>query len=420
MAEDWALRQRTTNRLARKLAGYLFELDDITPTQIYGLSKLSWITNSYEGENASYISSTKIPALENIFNCSFQDLSHDEVYKKIGVIIGDEAVSQLAQGHTGFTNFYKAYRNSVLDWVGDNFNELLPLYKAAYMAENAADRKNIVKSISTLPGVPKANHPDSLMKPEFFLTPAFFMLDADIKFPLINGNKGVKSLLKRLEVENSDLVTQYTAMIKLFGVGGIVDAADLDQVGHDLPDFIETDNVQAKKALLQEKETSGENELPLKDESDVEAIREAGKINQRRVHNQLTNKLKSFLSSYTLLEGCGQSCMFDALVRKYNEDEDLLIEVKSSAETPHVRMAVGQLFNYWYELKGDTEPNIAILLPEKPDQSNISFLGWMDVGVMWFENDQLCTVNDWLKHLTNKTNKRSLESDEFFLGNWVR
>ncbi|WP_041523139.1 hypothetical protein [Gilvimarinus agarilyticus] len=402
MAEDWALRQRRSNRLARKLAGYLFELDDVTPIQIYGLSKLSWITTSFEGENASYISSTKIPALENIFNCSFQNLSHGEVYKKIGTIIDDDTVAELAEGHTGFTNFYKAYRNSVLDWVGGNFNDLLPLYKAAYRAENSADRKDIVKSISALPGVPKANHPESLMRPEFFLTPAFFMLDADIKFPLINGNDGVKSLLKRLEVENSDLITQYTSMTSLYGVGGIVDAADLDQVGHDLPDFIDTDKRKAKKSLLLEKETNGESELPLKDEGDVEAIRRSAKIKQRRIHNHLTNKLKSFLSSYTLLEGCDQSCMFDALVRNYSEDEDLLIEVKSSTETPHVRMAVGQLFNYWYELKGNAEPNIAILLPEKPDQSNISFLGWMEVGLMWFENDQLCTVNDWLKHLTNK------------------
>jgi len=394
MAENWAARQRRTNRLARKIAGYLFEQENVTPIQIYGLSKLSWITDSYAAENASYIRSTKIPALENIFNRNFGKLSHDEIYTQVAVTIGDDSISELVKEHTGFTNFYNAYRNSVRGWIDNNFNELLLLYKAAYSAENSADRRNIVQSIMTLPGIPKANYPSSLMKPEFFLTPAFFMLDADIKFPLINGNDGVKSLLKKLEVGNSDLVTQYESMTSLYGIGGIVDAADLDQAGHDLPDFINTNQGPAKKTLLQYKETDNEKELPLKDEGDVEAIRKAGKIKQRRIHNQLTNKLKGALSGYTLLEGCNQSCMFDVLVSKYSEDEDLLIEVKSSVEIPHIRMAVGQLFNYWYELKGDVEPNIAILLPERPDQSNVLFLEWMNVGLMWFENDELFTMND--------------------------
>lgn len=403
MAEDWALRQRRTNKLVRKLASYMFKQDNITPAQLYGLSKLSWITNSYEGDNASYINSTKIPALEKIFDSSFKNIPHDEVYIKISEIIGDNTVLNLLQSHTGFTNFYKAYRNSVFNWVNDNFTELLPLYKAAYSAKNSTDRKAIVESIAVLPGIPKANHPGSLMSPEYFLTPAFFLLDVDIKFPLINGNKSVKALLKKLGVGNSELVTQYSAMVKLYGTGGIQDAADLDQVTGELSDFIGTASEPAKKALLKKKETNNENELPLKDEDDVEAIWEAGKIKQRRIHNQLTNKLKNSLSNYTLLEGCNQSCMFDALIPKYNEDkEDLLIEVKSSTETPHIRMAVGQLFNYWYELKGGTSPNIAILLPERPSQSIVTFLEWMNVGLMWFENDQLCTVNDWLKHLTSE------------------
>ena len=63
-------------------------------------------------------------------------------------------------------------------------------------------------------------------------------MDAKIKFPLINGNTGVKNLLKRLEIENGSLIAKYTAMTNLYGIGGILDAADLDQVGYDLPDFI--------------------------------------------------------------------------------------------------------------------------------------------------------------------------------------
>ena len=240
--------------------------------------------------------------------------------------------------------------------------------------------------------------PEQLMKPEYFLTPAFFMLDREIRFPLINGNEWVQNLLNVLEVADSGLVTQYRAMVALYGQGGIVDAADLDQVGRDLPDFLSTNKRKATKKLLEHKGTESTGELPLKDEADVEAIKKAGTITQRRIHNQLTNKLRVSLTKFTLLEGRSESCMFDVLVRNYDGNKnDLLIEVKSSVESPHVRMAVGQLFDYWFKLKGDEEPHLAVLLPERPTKEIEVFLEWLDVGLMWFQNERLCTISKWLK-----------------------
>ena len=250
MSLDWANRQRQTNHLVRRIAAYVFKKAAITPNQIYGLSKLSWITNSYEGENASYIASTKIPALENIFNKDYKTSSIEQISQDIAVILNDSSIAKMVQEHTGFTNFYKAYRNSSLLWVKSNFNTLLPMYKAAYVAKNNSDRKKLIQAIQKTPGIPKANHSEQLMKAEHFLTPAFFMLDKEIKFPLINGSEGVKNLLKALEVQGDDLLTQYTSMVKLYGTGRIEDAADLDQVGGDLPDFIETKKKKARKGLL--------------------------------------------------------------------------------------------------------------------------------------------------------------------------
>ncbi len=402
MSADWANRQRNTNHLARKIASYLFEQPEVTPTQLYGLSKLSWITDSYEGENASYITSTKIPALEDIFGRSYKSISLEQVSYAIASILKDSSVVKMIQEHTGFTNFYKAYRNSSLDWLKTNFDTLLPMYQSAYTAKNTDDRKKLIKAIQKMSGIPKANHAEQLMKPEYFLTPAFFMLDKEVKFPLINGNEGVKSLLKALKVQGDDLLKQYSSMVKLYGTGGIDDAADLDQVGNDLPDFIETETKKVKKGLLKAKETNNESKLPLKDEVDIEVIRKAGTIKQRKIHNQLTNRIRVLLSNYTLLEGRDNSCMFDVLVQKYNKKQDLIIEVKSSLEMPNVRMAVGQLFDYWYALKGNEEPHLAILLPGAPDRECIKFLEWMDIGLMWLENDQLYTSTEWLKQLAIK------------------
>lgn len=404
MAEDWAKRQRHTNRLARRLAGHLFARRNITAQKLYGLSKLAWITNGYEGKDAAYISSTKIPALDNVLGIDFSQESLEGVAKIIAKEFDDRSLIGLVKGHSGFTNFYKAYRNSVSLWVEDNYSILLPLYKAAYNAKDEKARLKIVKAITKLPGIPKANHPEQLMKPEYFLTPAFFMLDSKIRFPLINGNEWVQRLLGSLNVADSDLVSQYRAMVELYGKGGIRDAADLDQIGRDLPDFLNTDNRTATKKLLEKKKTTSDGELPLKDEADVEAIRKSGTVMHRRIHNQLTNKIKNSLTKFTLLEGRSDTCMFDVLVKKYNrKGNDLLIEVKSSIEQPHIRMAVGQLFDYWYTLKGDEEPQIAVLLPEHPGKDVVSFLQWIDVGLMWFEEDRLCTKDSWLEHLAYRS-----------------
>ncbi|MGI2947474.1 hypothetical protein INT50_08905 [Vibrio diabolicus] len=398
MSVDWANRQRDTNKLVRRIAKYIFSKESISAEQLYGLSKLSWITNSYEGENASYISSTKIPALAAIFNRDYKKVSIDEVAKDVADILQDSNITVEISKHTGFTNFYKAYRNSAYVWIEDNFDILLPMYKSAFLAKNSEDRKRIITQIANTPGIPKANHPEQLMKPEYFLTPTFFMLDAEIKFPLINGNEWVKNLLKKLEVQGKSLPDQYDAMIKLYGVGGIIDAADLDQVGRDIPDFISIPGKKAKKKLLEKKDTKNTAELPLKDETDVKVIKHSGTIKQRRIHNQLTNKVLNSLSSFTLLEGCDDSCMFDVLVKDYDGDEnDLIIEVKSSIERSNIRMAIGQLFDYLYELKGDDEPHIAILLPEKPDNKAIQLLNWMDIGMLWFEGDNIHTSSDWLE-----------------------
>lgn len=405
MSVNWAERQRRTNQLARKLAGHVFSQRNVTANQLYGLSKLAWITNSYEGDTAAYITSTKIPALSDVLATDFSNVPLANVASDASSILGDSSLYTLITGHTGFTNFYKAYRNSVLEWIEDNIHLLLPLYKSAYFPKDDNGRLKIVEAIARLPGVPKANHREQLMRPEYFLTPAFFILDPEVRFPLINGNEWVQNLLKKLNVADSDLVSQYRAMTGLYGIGGIRDAADLDQIKNDLPDFVTSGKYVAKKKLLEEKDAISDSDLPLKDEKDIESIRKAGTTTQRRIHNKLTNKLRNSLAKFTLLEGKSDDCMFDVLVKRYYGDEtDLLIEVKSSIETANIRMAVGQLFHYWYELNQGEELHVAILLPEKPSEDNESFLKWMDVGLLWYEEEQLCTVDSWLQCVARKVN----------------
>lgn len=400
MSEIWSERERRTNRLTRRIADYLLVQRSVSPDQIYGLCKLTWITDNYSSVDAPYIWSTKIPALGDIFDRDYSDSTLKQVAADVSTILGSSAVADLVLSHTGFTNFYKAYRNSAGEWIAANFSLLLPLVKAAYSLTTDQEGLALARSMETLPGVPKANHEEQLMRPEYLLTPLFFALDQRIRFPLINGNKGVKNLLAALHVKNASLTSQYSSMIGLYGKGGIADAADLDQVGGDLPDFTEISGASPTKQLLQQKPTDG-TELPLKDESDIESLQQSRQLVHKRLHNRLTNMLKQHLSDFTLLEGCSNAAQFDTLVKDYNGDkDDLLIEVKSSAEPAQLRMAIGQLFAYWFRLKGETEPHLAVLLPSAPDTQLKRLLEWLDIGILWFSRDALETSTDWLNHLT--------------------
>jgi hypothetical protein len=396
MAEYWAERQRRTNRLAGIAADYIFSQDTIEPNQLYGLCKLTWITDSYSDDNAKYISSTKIPALGLIFQRDYQDWTLDDVAADVSAIL-NVPVDALILKHTGFTNFYKAYRNSSAQWIAENYETLLPLFKDARNLLNDSQGFDLIEKVEGLPTIPKANHEEQGMHPEYLLTPIFFALDNRIRFPLINGNAGVKKLLTALKVTSAPLTVQYQSMIGLYGTGGIKDAADLDQVGRDLPDFIDIPGRVPTKQLLETKPTDGNAELPLKDEADIITIQEARQVVNKRIHNRLTNKLKECLAKFTLFEGRDKNIMFDVLVKEYDEaGNDLLIEVKSSIESAHIRMAIGQVFDYWFRAKGDTERHVAILLPEIPGEEMIKLLEHLEIGVLWFSGDKLRTCNDWL------------------------
>ena len=401
MSEKSAKRKRRTNRLVREAATHLFKQGTPLPEQLYGLCKLTWITTSNTG--AAYVRSTKMPALENIFGRSYSKATISEVAEDVVSLTHSQEMKSLIVSDTGFTNFYEAYRNSARKWIEDNFKSVLPLFRTAYNLTSDEEGLKLARKIMHLPGIPKANHETNLMQPEYLLTPVFFALDPRLRFPLINGNGGVTKLLKKLKVYNAPLDVQYQQMISLYGKGGIADAADLDEAGGDLPDFVGIGGNDPTKQFLKEKKIEG-NKLPLKDESDIKILQKELAVKSRRIHNKLTNKLMNCLSEYKLLEGSSKAAMFDVLVKNFDgKGADLLVEVKSSVEAPQIRMAVGQVFDYWFRMKSRADPCVAILLPGEPDDSTRQLLEWLKIGLMWFSKEKLTTCSDWLTCLADNS-----------------
>lgn len=61
-----------------------------------------------------------------------------------------------------------------------------------------------------------------------------------------------------------------------------------------------------------------------------------------------------------------------------------LIEAKSSTSREHIRMAVGQLLDYSFEIeKRFGKPNMAILLPKEPAPDSVNWLARWNINLIW-------------------------------------
>src|SRR4051812_9557098 len=117
MSRQWAERQRRTNCLCRLTARHVLGGRRVTARQLYGLCQLTWITKSYKGKHAGYITRTKIPGLGAIFSRSYSTFALEEVAEDLAAIVDDPEVASLIKCHTGFTNFYNPYRPNVEPWI---------------------------------------------------------------------------------------------------------------------------------------------------------------------------------------------------------------------------------------------------------------------------------------------------------------
>lgn len=403
MSAQWPKRMRDTARLIRVIAEHTVIRNRPTPDQLYGLCKLTWITSSFDGDNPAYVRSTKIPGLGDALRGDFGNLDLPGVAAEVARLLGTPQSRSMVLKHTGFTDLYKAYRNVARVWVADNAARLRLMFRAAYNLQSDEQGLQLARQIQQLPRIRLAAGSTRAMRPEYLLTPIFACLDPRGRFPLINGNKGVQHVLSQLRVKTAPLERQYQTMLTMYGQGGVRDWADLDHVGRsgDLQYLIHLKG-RAPTMKTLGMQSLVDTRLALKDASDLEAIHKARATSMIRLHNHMTNRLKAFWEpSYQLREGLRNEVMFDVLIRNFDaRGRDLLIEVKSIADEPNVRMAIGQLDAYTYALGLKRDQPRAVLLPCKPEQHIIELLQWREVGLLWFDGEvSLKTDTPWLKHL---------------------
>ncbi|BDC48786.1 hypothetical protein F183_A11020 [Bryobacterales bacterium F-183] len=395
---NWIEREERTNQLVRRLAAWCFLNEQPTAEQIYGLAKLTWITQSYNEIHESYIRSTKIPALGHIFATDFGNAPLEEVAGWVASQTKSPELASLIRSHTGFTNLYPAYRNQARKWCHNNYQDLLPIVQMAYSIRTEEDGIEVIRRVAELPRIPNGNSAQGYTDAATLLTPLCFALDPHQRFPIINKDPGVDQLLRKLELSGSTLEDKYQGLMKMYTLfpGMLPNAAVLDQSARALIALIEQTGTSPEDSSVRVLRTAA---LPLKDESDVEAVHRQMEFSQRRIHNAMTNQVRSLLRKrFRVEESKSRETLFDIKIHNYDGNgNNLLVEVKSAAEDGTIRMAIGQLFHYWYTEHGSLDSaHLALLLPEKPSKTMCGLLDALEIGVMWLDRKRLFTRNDWL------------------------
>jgi hypothetical protein len=117
---------------------------------------------------------------------------------------------------------------------------------------------------------------------------------------------------------------------------------------------------------------------------------------ERDAHRREGELVESFIAH---LQSLGVECRRLAMPldqRKLYNDvyvpaRNQLIEAKGTVRREDVRMAIGQIADYLFQLSRDASfgptPSRAILLPERPSLSITELLDHLDIAVVWFTGD---------------------------------
>jgi hypothetical protein len=355
--------------------------NQLTPEKMHALCQLTWWGIHWQ--------STKLPALWTLWGKRGKPPYTDDAHelKSSGF---PPSILKLAASETGIVNFYRVYRNSSLKWIRKNFRSLAPLvHKAAHLRDDDEARE-LAEAVDELPRIPKPSRKPGKMSPASLLTPLFGCLDPRSKFPLVNKNENVVSLLRKLGITSFSLLDQFNTLLRLIGQYGIRDAFMLDAVSKRL----------SRKALhkaddsIASLEKKADRTLDQKDDADVSVIIRTRSRKAVRLHNSMTNRLTRLCNRAHLriYEGV-EPYRYDALVKNYDgSGKDLLIEAKNSSHRSQLRLAVGQLLDYRRGLRRRAVTDLAVLLPEKPSRDSFSFLADVGVHVLWFTDGKLTTI----------------------------
>lgn len=355
--------------------------EQFTPEKLHALCQLTWWGIHWQ--------STKLPALWKLWG-KREEIPYIEDTDKLRAYGFPPSIVKYTTSETGIVNFYRVYRNSSLKWIRKNFRSLAPLVHKAAQLHDDDEARELAEAIDLLSRIPKPRSKRGKISPTSLLTPLFGCLDPRSKFPLVNKNKNVVNLHRKLGIYSFSFFDQFNTLLRLIGQFGIKDAFILDALSYRLSkkalpsndDYVTAVTKRADRTLVE------------KDDADVSVIINTRSKKAIRLHNSMTNHLTRLCNRANLMiyEGV-EPYRYDALVKNYDGNgKDLLLEVKNSSHRSQLRLAVGQLLDYRRGLRRRAVTDLAVLLPEKPSRDSMSFLSDVGIHVLWFTNGKLTAI----------------------------
>jgi hypothetical protein len=385
----WLERERRTGLIVRACYDRIRAHRVLDAEELHALCRLTWITKS-NGSVGDTTRSVVAPALSTLLAEDLTATNAVDLVEELRALELPDAIVGPVSGGVGIVNFYNGFRKTSLSWIEEHLDEVSEIVEAVAHASNDQAVQAAYARIDALPSLPRPGGGDM---PCFnLLTPMLACLDPRRRAPIINGRKEVLKRLGMLGLSSATLEERCVGLQGLIGQAGIGDAFALDTA----------DDEAIRRAIAAAEPTAGtgpEDEEPVDDEAlptfaplaercddDVEYLRATDPVRMAHRHHTMTNALREICARAKLHveEGTDPSCFFDALIREYlGTQRHLLVEVKTDVAPPFCRLAVGQLLDYRRKLPGAAAIDLAVLLPSKPPQDILDFLGYVGVRALW-------------------------------------
>lgn len=378
---SWYQTERNTERLIKTVIADR-EPAALSGEDIWRLIQLTWITAGPNHSNQDHWKRLKVPALAHLYG-KRAAISPDLAVSLASMEL-PPSVSKAAAENTGFVNAYRAYRNSLKGWCFANKGPVISiLHSALQLGPNDQDRLHLASAIAELPAVPTPAGKHS-MAASHLITPLVACLDPKRRFPIINGESGVKHRLTELGLVNQNLEDQVKGFIGLIGQFDIPDAFAVDTMSKAQMEKI----VRQRRVPALPSTPAGGMKLSVLDEAERKALQASKTITYRNRHNKMTNRLSELLTGLTLNAGTNPDCRYDVLVKNYDRNgRDLLIEVKPDPDKGSLRVAIGQLLDYRRFLPNQVATDLAILTILTPPHSYIALMQDLQITSLWFTGE---------------------------------
>ena len=373
---NWYLKERDTEALIKTVVA-VRPVSGLSGEDLWWLIKLTWVT---AGSADSHWQGLKVPALAHLLKKPL-DVKQD-LASTIASMGLPGAIATEASKPTGMVNAYRAYRNSLLEWCNGHKTVLRALLATAQnLGTNDQARFDLASKIDALTAVPTPNGRRHMAAANL-ITPLVACLDPKLRFPIVNGESGVKRRLDKLGLSNGSLEEKVRGLTGLIGQFGIRDAFALDVMNDEQIDKIKKRRPQAPKAIAVGSKGTA---LPQFDDAERKAIVLARTLLYRRRHNTMTNALGTLLPEFKMTQGDRRECRFDVLISNYDASgRDLLIEAKPDPDSGSLRIAIGQLLDYRRFLPHQAGTDLAILTITRPPKEYMELLQDLQITAFWF------------------------------------